>query len=157
MREWIAKRDANLWVSLFLFIFSVGVASEAYRLGLGNFRSPGPGFMIFGASNIIGLLSLHLFLKFIMAREFTKKSIWARERWRRVTLVFVALIIYIVLFNPIGYLLATFFLLVFLLRILGSRNWVSIVGGAILISFVSYLVFSRGFDVFLPRGVIRIF
>jgi putative tricarboxylic transport membrane protein len=157
MREWISKKDGNLWVSLFLFIFSVGVAIGAYRLGLGDLQSPGPGFMFFGASNLLGLLSLHLFFKFFMTREFTKKNTPVRKDWRRVILVPVALTIYIFLFDLIGYLLTTFFLLVFLLRILGSRNWVLIVGGAALISFVSYLFFSLGFALYLPKGVIRIF
>ena len=59
----IGRKDANLWVSLFLLIFSIGVANEAYRLGLGDPHSRDPGFMFFGASSILGLLSLHLFFK----------------------------------------------------------------------------------------------
>lgn len=157
MREWISKKDANLLVSLFIFIFSVGVAIGAYRLGLGKLNSPGPGFMFFGASNLLGLLSLHLFFKFFMTREFTKQNTRVQKHWRRVILVSVALTIYIFLFDLIGYLLTTFLLLVFLFRILGSRNWVSIVGGAALISFVSYLVFSLGLALYFPQGVIRIF
>lgn len=157
VREWVRKRDNNLWVSIFLFIFSVAVAREAHRLGLGNLHSPGPGFMMFGASSLLGLLSFHLLLKFFMARESTQKSPWAGRRWGRLIAVFSALTIYVYLLNPIGYLLTTFSLMVFLLRILGSRRWVSIVGSAAFISFLTYVVFSLWFSLNFPKGVFRFF
>jgi putative tricarboxylic transport membrane protein len=154
MREWISGKDGNLWTSVFLLIFSGGVAIEAYRLGLGGLHSPGPGFMLFGASSLLGLLSLQQFLKFLMARRLAGKNTWVQKHWRRVILVLVSLTIYNVLLNKVGYLLTTFFLLVFLFRILGSRKWVLIVGGAALISLLTYLVFSLGFELYFPKGLI---
>jgi hypothetical protein len=115
MRERIAKKDPNLWVSLFLLIFSVGVAHEAYRLGLGDFHSPGPGFMFFGASCILGLLAIHLFFKSLLATERKgRESIWRGKRLGRVASFFVALAIYNFLLERLGYLLTTFFFLAFL-------------------------------------------
>jgi len=157
MRKWIGKKDRNLWVSLFLLIFSTRIAIEAYRLGLGSVHSPGPGFMMFGASSLLGLLSLHLFLKFLMTQESIRRGARTGKYWKRVIAVFIAFTIYIYLFDPLGYLLTTFFFMVFLLKLLGSRRWVFIVAGAAFISLVTYQVFSLWFALNFPKGVIRFF
>ena len=144
-------------MSLFLLIFSVAVAIGAYRIGLGTLHTPGSGFMFFGASILLGLLSLHLVLKSLWARGATEKMIEDRKHWTRVMIVFIALTAYIFLFDQMGYLLATFFLMVILFRVMGNKNWISILGGSALTSFVTYLVFSVLFSQFFPKGLIRIF
>jgi putative tricarboxylic transport membrane protein len=157
MREWTAKRDRNLWANLFLLVFSGAAAREAYRFNLGNLHSPGPGFIVFGASSLLGLLALHLVLKSLLAKEPTEKFSITWKRIGRVGLVSVAISIYIVLLEPVGYLLTTFFIMGFLFRILGEGKWVSSVVGAALISFLTYVVFSYGFALHFPRGVLRFF
>jgi hypothetical protein len=165
MMERIAKKDPNLWVSLFLLILSVGVANGAYRLGLGNPHSPGPGFMFFGASVILGLLSLHLLFKYLLATEQKGESIWRGKRLGRSAGFFLALVLYNLLFERLGYLLTTFFFLIFLFWLTGAggegrgrkREWVLILGGSALTSFLSYLIFSRLFMLMFPKGLIKFF
>jgi hypothetical protein len=161
--KWIAKRDSNFYSSLFLVIFSGAVASEAYRLGLGQLRSPGPGFMIFGTSIILGLLAIHLFVKSLLIREYKEeKSVWKGKRLGQPASFFLALLIYDFVLVPVGYLLSTFFLCVFLFSVTGERKWSKgewawILGGAALTSFLTYLVFSRWFMLMLPTGLIEFF
>lgn len=156
------KKDGDFWASLFLMIFSGMVALGAYNLGLGNLHSPGAGFMYFGTSILLGLLSLHLFLKSLLDRgRIEDGNTWKGKNWERAASFFVALLIYVFILAPVGYLLATFFLLVFLFRIMGEgeekKKWISIVGSAAFTSFVSYLVFSRWFALQFPKGLIRFF
>lgn len=161
IREWIAKRHINFYSSLFLLIFSGAVASKAYRLGLGDPHSPGPGFMIFGASIILGLLAIHLFLKSLLASELKgEKSIWKGKRLGQAASFFVALLVYNFLLVRVGYLLTTFFLLVFLFWVTGKGkkgDWIWILGGAALTSFLSYLIFSRWFALMFPGGLTKFF
>ena len=49
--------------SLFWLLVSISVFVESLRLGIGTPQNPGMGFMTFGASGILGILSLLLFLK----------------------------------------------------------------------------------------------
>jgi putative tricarboxylic transport membrane protein len=158
----IVKKDVELWPSLFLMIFSGMVAIGAYNFGLGNFHSPGPGFMFFGTSSLLGLMSLRLFLKSLLASgRIEGEYTWEVKNRGRVVSFLVVLVIYIFLLNPVGYLLATFFFLILLFRLLSEgeekKKWISIVGGAAFISFVSYLVFSRWFMLQFPKGLIRFF
>ncbi len=159
----IVKNDLNFWPSILLMIFSGAVASEACNLGLGSIHNPGPGFIIFGTSCLMGLLSFHLFCKSLLAREGEGRKtedVWEGKRWRQVTFVLMALVIYVFLLNPLGYLLATFFFLIFLFWIIKEdtkRGWILIPGISALVSCTTYLIFSRWFALQFPKGLIRFF
>lgn len=163
IRKWIVKKDVNFWPSILLMIFSGAVASEAYNLSLGNIHTPGPGFIIFGTSCLMGLLSLHLFFKSLLAREGEGEKIedvWSGKHWRQVALILMALVIYVFFLSPLGYLLATFFFLIFLFWIIKEDTkggWIMISGIAALASWITYIVFSRWFALQFPKGLIRFF
>ncbi|MCJ7783060.1 MAG: tripartite tricarboxylate transporter TctB family protein [Desulfobacterales bacterium] len=156
-KGWVAGRDANLWTGLFLMVFSGAVISEAIQLEIGTPKSPGSGFMIFGAASVLGLLELHQFIKSLHFQGREVKPAPEEIRWKRIVSVILANIIYIFLLQPVGYLLCTFLLLCFLFQIHEKGRWVSAVGGAALTSFLSYLVFSRMLQLHLPRGLISFF
>ncbi len=156
-KGWIAKQDSDLWTSLFLMILSGAVISEAIELEIGTPKSPGSGFMIFGAAGVLGLLALRQFMKSLHFREHEGKRAPEEIRWKRIVSVILANIIYIFLLQPVGYLLCTFLLLCFLFQVHEKGRWVSAVGGAALTSFLSYLVFSRMLQLHLPRGLIPFF
>ena len=152
-------RYAMLYPRLFLVIFSVLVTREAYRLGLGDISSPGPGFMMFWAVALLGLLAVHLSVSCLVSRQKSNKHIWKGKELEQPVSIFVALLLYIILFKPLGYLLATFFLLVVLFRTprTGKDKWLVIVGSAAITSFITYLVFCRGLALQLPQGIIHFF
>lgn len=156
-KGWVAKQNADLWTGLFLIIFSGAVISEAIQLEIGTPQSPGSGFMIFGATGVLGLLALRQFIKSLRFQGREVKQTSKAIRWKRVVSVILANIVYIFLLQPVGYLLCTFLLLCFLFHVHEKGRWVSDVGGAALTSLLSYLVFSRMLQLHLPRGVIPFF
>ncbi len=157
MKDWILRKDANLWTNLLLLLFSVAVATGSYRLGLGSFRHPGPGFITFGASSILGLLALHLCLKAFIAKDRTENLSFSAKRFVRVVLVFMTITSYIILLEPVGYVLATFLLLGSLFRILGKGKLVLSIVGAAFATFLSYIVFSYYLAIQFPKGLFRFF
>ena len=156
-KGWVAKKDADLWTGLFLIIFSGAVISEAVQLEIGTPKSPGSGFMIFGAASVLGLLALRQFIKSLHSKGRDAGRTSEEIHWKRIVWVILANILYIFLLQPVGYLLCTFLLLCFLFQIHEKGRWVSAVGGAALTSFLSYLVFSRMLQLHLPRGLIPFF
>ena len=157
MKGWLARRDANVWVSLFLMILAAAVASEAYRLEIGTPTEPGSGFMIFGASVLLGLLSLHLFIKSLGSGEDPSKKTSEKMHRRRIVWVVAANVIYIYLLHPVGYLICTFLLLCFVFQIIERGRWASTVGGAALASVGTYGVFAKLLQLNLPRGWLPFF
>jgi putative tricarboxylic transport membrane protein len=152
IKGWFAERDANIWVGLFLMILAGAVASEAYQLGLGTPSEPGSGFMIFGASTLLGLLAFHLFIKSLLSREGKTKKTAEKIHWGRIVWVIAANVAYIYLLHPVGYLICTFLLLCFVFQIIESRRWASSLGGAALTSLGTYVVFAKLLQLNLPKG-----
>ena len=58
--------------SLFWLLISISVLVESLRLGIGTLRDPGLGFLTFGASGLMGILSLVLFIQACLRKERVK-------------------------------------------------------------------------------------
>jgi putative tricarboxylic transport membrane protein len=157
VKGWISKKDTDLWTGLFLMVLSGAIIREAIDLEVGNPNNPGSGFMIFGASGVLGLLALHQFIKSL--RSFKHKQETAAEgiHWGRIVAVVAANLLYIFLLQPLGYLVCTFLFLSFLFQILERGRWVPRVIGSALTSFLTYVLFARLLQLNLPRGVIPFF
>ncbi len=98
---------------------------------------------------------------FIAMERKGEKNVWRGKWLGRSASFFVALLLYNFLFERVGYLLTTFFFLTFLFWVTMGEGkgkkaeWVLILGGAALTSFLSYLIFSRLFMLMFPRGLIK--
>jgi len=157
MKERVLRRDANLWTSLFLMVFSGVVISGAFDLEVGTPRNPGSGFMIVGTGGVLGILALHLFIKSLLSRESKAEKALEPIHHGRIVCVIAANIIYILILQPLGYLLSTFLLMGFLFQVHEKGKWLSSLWGSALTSVVSYLVFSKMLQLNLPRGLIPFF
>jgi len=143
--------------SIFWLIIGVYTSISAYRLGLGSFRQPGPGFIFFLAALFLTILSaIDLGSTFIRKPKTDKdkkdEPIWLGVRWPKVLMVLVGLSIYIYVFNFLGFLLSTFLLMVFLFKAVEpTRWWVSIMGSLITI-LIAYGIFNLWLKVPFPQG-----
>lgn len=137
-------------VNVFLFLFAIFFAIGAYRLGLGSLKAPGPGFIIFFASIVLLLFSVYGFLS---AKGGTPLRLaFSRKGLIRVLLVIISLLLYAKFMPVLGYLLSTFVLTCFLLFLNGIKIHKAVVL-SVLVSLLSWYVFSRlGSE--LPEGLI---
>ncbi|HEX2964191.1 MAG TPA: tripartite tricarboxylate transporter TctB family protein [Syntrophorhabdaceae bacterium] len=139
--------------SIFWLCVSAVVAVASLRLGLGKISMPGSGFTPFGASVLLGILSIVCFFQ----SNNSKKSedagpLFRGMLWPRVVLVFIALFAYARLIPFGGYNVTTFLLLVLLFRIAGQRQiWKAIVY-ALITTALSYYVFSKWLNLQFPIG-----
>jgi len=147
--------------SLFWLVVGMAVIYWSCRLGLGTLTNPGPGFLPFWCALILSGLSCLVFLHRLLARtegETRKlRHLWQGARWLRGIYVVAALLAYTLLFTTLGYLLSTIALLLFLFKAIEPQKWAVAVGGAILASLVSFVLFALWLDVQLPRGVVERF
>ena len=143
LKGWIAEKDANLWTGLFLMILSGALINEAFELEVGTPRNPGSGFMILGASGLLGLLALHQFVKSLRPHKQESGTVAEKAHWGRILAVIGANLFYILLLQPVGYLICTFFLLFFLFQVLERGRWIPRVIGSALTSVLTYLFFAR--------------
>jgi putative tricarboxylic transport membrane protein len=156
MRRWLASQDPGFYVALALIGLSAGVAWGARELGLGEMRSPGPGFVYFWTAIFLGALALRMLVRVMRRPERGGTPLWKGLHWGRVVGVTAALLAYAYLLERIGYLVATglFSAVLFALLAESRRRWWLIVAGALVTTGVTYVVFDHLFSVQLPRGVL---
>ena len=150
---------ANQVSSIFWLILGLGVVYGSYRLGLGTLTHPGPGFLSFWCGVILAVLSVLVFIQGgIVRREGNQtklRQLWMEARWSKCIFLVLAVLAYALTFTYFGFLLSTILLLIFLFEAIEPQKWVVAIGGAILASLISFIVFALWLDVQLPRGFIE--
>jgi hypothetical protein len=125
------------------------------RLPLGSWRDPGAGFLPLGAGIFLGILSVIAFFQTGSKKgEKVQRSLYSKGRWKSIALILLALCGYSIFLDFLGFLLTTFFLLVLLFRFVEPQPWKVAIGGSLLASVLSYLVFEIWLKTQLPPGVL---
>jgi putative tricarboxylic transport membrane protein len=137
-----------------LMAAAVGICYGSVRLSLGDFHTPGPGFFSFLSGIVLGGLSL---LSFIQSyRELPgdeRKPFWPHpRRTLKMGSVFVALILYVIVMDSLGFVLTTFLFLGVLLRAIEPQRWSVVFSVSFLGVLISYGIFQYWLDMQLPRG-----
>lgn len=126
----------------------VGLVGAA-RLDVGGLTRPGPGFFPLLLSLALLIVSGVLFAGAIRARPRTPDIGEDGARWR-LAATLGALILYVALFERLGFVTATTGLLAFLFGALARYRWPIAVGTALMIAFAARVLFDRWLSVRLP-------
>ena len=139
--------------SLFWLLVSILVFAESLRIGIGTLHNPGMGFMTLGASGILGILSLVLFLQASVRKEDLRhKPLFAGTMWRRILFVLLVLSVYARVMPVLGYLISTFLLMNLLFWVLERRRIWFVPLYAFLATLFTHFVFSKWLNCQFPRG-----
>lgn len=136
-------------------VFSGATAAESWRLGFGSFVRPGPGFVPFLAAVLLGLLAVVGLIQSVLAKSAGKKAEGFNGRdMRRILLLIAALAVYVLLWDFIGFLAATFLLLLLLYRAVEPLGWRTVLIASVLTLAGTYVMFSNLLGARLPAGLI---
>jgi hypothetical protein len=141
-----------LWVGL-----GCALCLGSLKLGLGTPGDPSPGFLPFGTGmliSVLGFLQLGM-LVFKKGRDDGQASIRAVTDWKRPACVVVILALYGLLLPHLGYLVATFFVMLGLFSICGHGRWKLASIGSLLVTIMTYVIFHELLRVQLPAGLLR--
>jgi putative tricarboxylic transport membrane protein len=130
------------------------VAVESWRLGFVSFVRPGPGFVPFLAGLLMGGLAVIALIQTIIERSAAAERVFNGRELRRTLLMIAALVVYVLLWNFIGFVAATFPLLLFLYRVVEPLRWRTVFIAAALTLTAVYLLFSTLLGARLPVGQI---
>lgn len=141
--------------SLFWLLVSILVFAESIRIGIGTVQNPGMGFMTFGASAILGVLSLALFFQASFREHSAEhKPLFVGTLWRRVLFVLLALTVYARVMPSLGYLISTFVLMSLLFWVLERKRVGFVLLYALLATLFTHLVFSKWLNCQFPHGLL---
>ena len=154
------RRD--LGAAAVLLAFGLFALTQARGLRFGTVVAPGPGFFPLCLAGALCLTSLALFVSAWRATspgaqgapEGAPASVGGGQRFA-VTGTLAALLVYALVLEWLGFLLATFALLLFFFRVLQRQSWVVVVTGSLATSVLSYLVFKTWLGINLPGGLLR--
>jgi putative tricarboxylic transport membrane protein len=144
----MAGRDAA--VTAAALVLGAAALYEASKLPFGTVHNPGQGFFPWWTSAVIVLLALTLLFQGLRSRSSAARE--GAGRIAKVAALLAALAAYTFLLEPLGYMLSTFILVLFMLRVTDPQRWAVALGMAALTAVGSYVVFAMWLSVPLPRG-----
>lgn len=137
---------ALIWLAL-----GIGIAVGALDLGLGELHMPGIGFMPFLIGVSLGVSGLILLIA-ATAKGKGEERIWQGQRWENVVLPVSALLAYIFLMEPLGFLISSFLLMFLLFKTTAPGKFISPLASSAVVVFLSYMIFFVWLKVSLPKG-----
>lgn len=153
------KRDEIIG-GVILLIFGGITALLSLQMPIGTFRAAGTGLFPLILAIFLMILSgvflLNLFLR--KKKEPGKKEpeMKIHGSARNVILFLGTMALATLFFNPLGYPLVSFLLMVALLRILGTRRWTLNILLSLVTAAASYFLFVGWLKIPLPKGWIGI-
>lgn len=146
---------SEILVSIICICVGVSIIYGSYLLHLGKFYNPGSGLFPFLVGCVIVFLSLlHITVQLLKpkGKEEGAASWPDRKGWKQVGKVFFSLIIYTFCLEHLGFLLCTFLIMIFLLRIIAFRGLIFSIITSLAISVCSYLIFEVWLSMGLPKS-----
>lgn len=140
------------WVGL-----AISICIGSFRISLGSFHAPGPGFFPFISGAVLGVLAVLVYFQARRKRRSAseaEKRLWTnRSGLKKVALIMIALIIYGASMPFLGFLISTFIFLFFVLRAIEPQPWVLVLFESVLATGLSYLIFEIWLQAQLPGGI----
>ncbi len=138
----------SVWI-----VFSSAAAAESWRLGFGTFVRPGPGFVPFLAAVLLGVLAVVALIQSVLVKSDAKKeAVFDGRDMQRILLLIGALAVYVLLWDFLGFLAASFLLLLLLYRAVEPLRWRTVLIASVLTLAGTYVMFSTLLGARLPGG-----
>lgn len=134
----------------------IGIAGawSSVHLKMGQFRHPGPGFLPFGLSILLILLSLGLIFS-RWERDAHPARFWPERTWLRPLLGVAILFFYAVVIETLGFPPTTFIFLVIWMLVIERLRWVTVILISLGTTAALYLIFGFFLEVPLPPGFLK--
>ena len=139
----------------FWLLLSFYLSVESYRLGLSTANRPGPGFFPFIATLGIGLIAAFRLVNSIRKSSPDENSeLGLAGEARLVAYVIAGMMAYAFALNLLGFLLCTFLLVAFYLKVIAARGWLVTLSFAAAVALASHVFFDVLLKADLPRGLL---
>jgi putative tricarboxylic transport membrane protein len=146
-------RARELAAAAVLLAFGLFALTQARGLRPGTVAAPGPGFFPLALAAALCLAGAGLLVQAARTPAAPATGGPAGGRPWAVVGTLGALLVYALVLERLGFLLATFGLLVFFFKALQRQRWSVAVGGSVATALLSYLVFKVWLGVNLPGGL----
>ena len=155
------KRENRIGGLVWL-VLGIGLCLGSIRLKIGGFHNPGAGFLPFLSGALLSILGFVLFLSRGSQGAGAggikeEEKVLVTESPRRFfvpAITLLILFIYVMLLEPVGFLLATLFFLFSLFKFVESKRWWMPFVVSFTAVIASYFVFTVWLRCQFPRGIL---
>src|SRR5262245_34883622 len=148
------QKDALVTSILFLML-ALGAFIESMKLPFGRVSAPAAGFFPAILAVLLALISLFIFVEALRGSH-DRAPQGEPLKWKKILLTLGSLLVFGFVFERLGYLLATFLFILFLLRAVERQSWRLTLSVAFSASLVSYIVFGLLLGTPLPAGLLQL-
>lgn len=130
------------------------IGSIGLRLWAAN--KPGPGFLPFVSGALLALLGLILIFSSDRTKvelKESRKETHPQQDKKRLLFSFVILLVYILVFEFLGFIVSTFIFFLLCFKLTEPTRWAIPLLSSGIIAILGHLVFSVWFKIALPGGV----
>ncbi|AFM25923.1 tripartite tricarboxylate transporter TctB family protein [Desulfomonile tiedjei] len=109
-----------------IFFIGVGLFFTLYarRVDIGNWNEPGPGFLPFWAGITLTIMAVALFIGSLRSTGVKLPPFFPQaDSWKRVAATSLAMIVYALILNFVGFTIATFVFVGFLAKCIFPQTW----------------------------------
>ena len=138
--------------NIFWLALAAAVCIESWSYNVGGLHNPGPGFLPFYASILLGCLAVISLVQTLKGASGPAPEIWGGTGFGKLGLMLGVLFMYVAVFDLLGFLLATFLLLLVLFRIVEPYGWKTVLASALITTAAVYFVFVVLLESRLPKG-----
>lgn len=139
---------------ILLFLFGGVTVVLSLSMPLGSLRMAGPGMFPLALGILLMLLSGIWVLRCLLQGHAGSKGLSLSPVLRNVLPFVLAMAMYVLLLDTLGYPFTSLLLLLALFRLMGSRAWALNLAIALGVAGCSFLVFVSWLQVPLPRGLL---
>jgi hypothetical protein len=144
---------------IFWLIIAVMVLISSAKASLGSFSSPGPGLISFIAASLLGFFSILNIVVTVCKKSYfesDKVPNIARMNWKNIARAVGALFAFPVLLSFLGFNLTVFGVILFLVKAIEPRRWVTAIFFALIVTIVCYVLFVWWLKFFIEKGIFGI-
>jgi putative tricarboxylic transport membrane protein len=138
-----------------VFFMAIGLFFSFYAraVEIGTWNEPGPGFLPFWAGITITIMAAALLLTNLRKKGPVRSAFFPKsDSWKRVSATFIALIVYNLIFDLLGFALTTFLFVGFLVRFIFPQSWTRTLIVAVSAAIIARLLFINFLETQLPIG-----
>ena len=146
-----ARKTGDAIASIVCILIGIAVAAWSVKLDLGTPTEPQPGFFPFIAGISLFILSAMLLVYAWLGRSTGTDPF---GDLRRPIFLVSGLLIYSLILDLAGYIIATIMLAAVVLFVMELRTWWKVFVISLVVSLVSYILFDRLLGITLPSGIL---
>lgn len=148
----VSMNRGEMAAGILLLAFAGAILWGALQMPPGTANAPGPGFFPRGLGALLAAVSIGLVIRALRLAPADDAAVALGHR--DIALTVVALAIFGLVFEPLGFVLGASLFMLVLVRAFSPLGWAGSLVVALAIALGSYFVFVKLLGVTLPRGVL---